>query len=178
MRPDPGAAIPSLDPRALDSAALIDHIVAHHQEYLREALPFVQGLAPAVARRYGARDDRLRDLDVAVDELVEALIPHLVSEEQSLFPALRAPVLDHALISRELASMHDDHRRVDALIAQLRAATDAFTPPDDADTDCRALFAELEMLAKDIRVHVHLEDDILAARFSPWSVRGASPPST
>jgi regulator of cell morphogenesis and NO signaling len=154
-------------PPPTSTAELLEHIVSHHHEYLRDALPRLQRLAPEVAREGGERDPRLQDLDVLIDDLIEAMIPHMVMEEQSLFPAILAPRPDRAAIARELASMQRDHRFVDELLVQLRAATDGFTPPAWAGESFRALCAELAALEADLRTHVALEDEVLAARFAP-----------
>ena len=154
------------DPRALATAQLIEHIVAKHHGYLRKVLPFVQMLAEKVARVHGDHNPKLRDLDVAVRELVDVLLPHLDEEEQQLFPTLTAKVPDLPRATKLLASMHEDHLGVAKLLERIRAAADDFTLPPWACNSYRTLFAELRQVDGDIFAHVHLENNVLRPRFT------------
>lgn len=153
------------DPRALSTAALIDHIAEKHHAYLRRALPFLLGLSAKVSRVHGDRDPRLRGLEAVVRALADALLPHLDEEEQRLFPALVAQTLDRPAARDALARMLDEHRAVGALLARLRALSADFTVPDWACTSYRTLFKELAALEADTLTHVHLENHVLAPRF-------------
>jgi regulator of cell morphogenesis and NO signaling len=152
----------------LSTEALVKHIVGTHHAYLRKALPFVRVLATKVARVHGDHNPKLRDLDEAVDELTEALLPHLDEEEQSLFPALQAgeqgPVLD-TVMDTMLDAMMDDHLAVAALLERIRNATDDFALPEWACGSYRTLFGELQALERDTFTHVHLENHVLKPRF-------------
>ncbi|OGQ10156.1 MAG: iron-sulfur cluster repair di-iron protein [Deltaproteobacteria bacterium RBG_16_71_12] len=154
------------DPRALDTPQLIERIVAKHHQYLRKALPFVQMLAAKVARVHGDHNPKLRELDVAVRELADALGPHLDEEEQQLFPALIGRAQDRPKVATLLGSMHQDHLAVAALLERVRAAGDDFTLPPWACNSYRALFSELAQLEGDVFTHVHLENHVLRPRFS------------
>lgn len=154
-----------VDPREMSTAELIDFIVRRHHGYLREALPFVLATAAKVARVHGDRNERLRSVQAAVEELAAVLEPHLDDEEDRLFPEL---VQGRAALDsrRELADMKHEHEQVGALLWRLRAAADDFRAPDWACRSYRALFAELEKLELDVLRHVHLENHVLAPRFA------------
>lgn len=154
------------DPRTMSTLRLISHIVERHHEYLRRTLPFVQGLSEKVARVHGEHDPRLRDLAADVQALAETLLPHLDEEERSLFPGLCASDRDAAWIQREVEAMLAEHRAVGALLEEIRAAADDFAIPDWACRSFRALFGELEHLEGDVLRHVHLENHVLAPRFT------------
>lgn len=154
------------DPRALSTPALVAHVVSKHHEYLRQALPFVGALAAKVSRVHGERNPKLRELDALVRELGDALVPHLDTEEQTLFPALTAEAPDRGLVARELRAMHDEHLAVGKLLERVRSATDEFEYPDWACNSYRTLFAELEQLEGDVHRHVHLENHVLMPRFA------------
>lgn len=157
----------SRNPSQLSTPALIAHIIGTHHTYLREALPFIVGLANKVARVHGPHDDNLIELAVHVRQISEALLPHLDEEEQVLFPALMMGG-DHNTdtIARELESMLKDHLEVGELLAKIRAATRDFTLPDWACMSFRTLFAELHHLESDVLTHVHLENHALMPRFA------------
>ncbi len=156
---------PDDDPRALSTKALVDHIVGTHHEYLREALPFVQGLAAKVSRVHGEHNPKLRELDTVVRELATTLLPHLDSEEAELFPALLEEAPELAKLEVELASMREEHLEVAALLERLRNASEDFALPDWACNSYRTLFSELEQLEGDLLTHVHLENHVLQPRF-------------
>jgi regulator of cell morphogenesis and NO signaling len=157
---------PTLDARAASTPRLVAHIVARHHEYLREALPFLQGLSAKVARVHGDHDPRLRTLDDAVQSLCQALPPHLAQEEEVLFPALTSPRPDAEVIGDELRTMFADHLAVGELIHTIRASSDDFSLPEWACNSYRTLFAELQALETDILTHVHLENHVLMPRFT------------
>lgn len=154
------------DPRALATPALIERIVAKHHQYLKKALPFVQMLAAKVARVHGDHNPKLRDLDVAVRELAEALGPHLDEEERDLFPALTTAAPDRGRQAALLSAMHQEHLAVAKLLERIRAASEDFTLPPWACNSYRTLFSELHQLEGDVFAHVHLENNVLKPRFA------------
>lgn len=156
---------PAQDPREMSVQALVAHIIVRHHEYLRKAMPFVVGLMTKVARVHGEHQPSLRDLEKNVLALVSALEPHLLQEEQVLFPALMARDVDSAVVRKELASMHTEHLEVGALLEKIRTLSNEFVPEPWACGSYRALYAELAALESDIHHHVHLENHVLMPRY-------------
>lgn len=157
---------PAADPRELPTEQLVEHIISKHHVYLRGALPFVQRLATKVGRVHGDHNPKLQGLAVVVDELVEALLPHLDDEEERLFPALLAKEQDRADLARQFAEMTREHEEVATLLERARAASDDYALPDWACNSYRTLFAELQQLERDVFTHVHLEHHALRPRFA------------
>lgn len=153
------------DPRSMGTAALIAHIISVHHEYLRTALPFVVPLAAKVSRVHGDKNPHLRDLEVVVKDLSDALLPHLDTEEEALFPALMSKSPDPAVVKKELDDMQKDHLEVADMLERMRNATEDYRLPDWACNSYRTLFAELEKMESDIFRHVHLENHVLMPRF-------------
>lgn len=156
----------STDPASLTNAALISHIVTTHHEYLRKTMPFVSALARKVARVHGDKNPRLVAVSDTVAALEAALLPHLVEEEQALFPSLLNPAADSAAIKNELARMKLEHTAVGGLLEQLRDEAEQFVWPDWACNSYRTLFSELKQLELDTLRHVHLENHVLAPKFA------------
>ncbi len=152
------------DPRSLSDAELVLHIVSRHHAYAYEALRFLEPLAAKVARVHGAHHPKLADVRDTFRELAEMLEPHLREEEVLLFPALLGSV--DVDVASELASMQEDHLAVGTVLARLRSEADDFVPPDDACGSYRTLFRELAALEMDTLRHIHLENHVLAPRFS------------
>lgn len=152
------------DPASLMQADLISYIVSTHHEYLRKTLPFVSALARKVARVHGDKNPRLLAVSEIVANLEAALLPHLVQEEQELFPSLLSPAADRATLQAELQKMKREHTEVGALLEQLRDEAEQFVWPDWACNSYRTLFSELKQLELDTLRHVHLENHVLAPR--------------
>ena len=158
------ARSPDADPRTMDTAALVELIVTRYHHYLRQALPVVQGLATKVARVHGEHNPRLVTLSAAVNELAETLSVHIDEEERALFPALTANH-EAALVREDVLAMEQEHQAVGKLLGKIRSAAEDFHAPDWACTSYRTLFSELETLEEDVKLHVHLENNVLAPRF-------------
>jgi regulator of cell morphogenesis and NO signaling len=155
------------DPRELSTPRLVAHIVAKHHEYLRKTLPFVRQLAAKVAHVHGDHNPKLRDLDVAVAELSDTLVPHLDDEENVLFPTLTASEAEPAKAQKLLGEMAAEHLEVAKLLERIRAASEEFTLPDWACNSYRTLFSEMRQVESDIFTHVHIENHVLKPRFMP-----------
>ena len=115
---------------------------------------------------HGGKDARLLEVDAVFRELAAALLPHLDEEETVLFPALMTPRSDQGIVRRELERMLVDHLAVGDMLARLRALSDGYSIPAWGCTTYRVLMTELEALEADILRHVHLENHVLAPRFS------------
>ena len=156
--------VQDIDARAISTHELITKVIGRHHRYLHRTLPWLEGLAAKVARIHGERQPSLRDLARQVVTLAQTLRAHLDDEERLLFPALLAD--EHELARPMLAAMVAEHETVDAMIAQLRATANDFTPPDWACASYRTLMTELEHLEADTSRHLHLENHELRPRFT------------
>ncbi|MBK8170863.1 MAG: iron-sulfur cluster repair di-iron protein [Sandaracinaceae bacterium] len=152
------------DRRELSTPQLIEYIVATHHAYLRKALPFVLALAEKVGRVHGARNPKLNEIASAVQELGDALLPHLDFEEGVLFPKLLDAHTGPTELHEPLAEMQSEHLVVAKLLRTIRSAADDFALPDWACNSYRTLFSELQQMESDIFEHVHLENHVLEPR--------------
>jgi regulator of cell morphogenesis and NO signaling len=62
--------------------------------------------------------------------------------------------------------MREEHELVGRMLDRLRRVSHDFTVPPWACNSYRTLFSELVALERDIHVHVHLENNVLAPRFA------------
>jgi regulator of cell morphogenesis and NO signaling len=144
-------------------AELVDHIVSHHHEGLRRDLPALVDVAKRLEREQAEHPAVPRGLADTLATMSAELEGHMLSEETSLFPELRAgarrgPV---ELQIRMMARDHEDHAKHLALI---RKQTANLTAPVDASAEWAKLYADLVALEADLRQHIYLEDNILFAR--------------
>ncbi len=150
----------------LDPPALAAHIVETHHRYLHEELPLLDALADKVLHMHGARHPELVEVRRLVGELRADLEPHLMKEEQILFPAIAALAAGErefpfGSIENPIRMMNAEHDRDGELLRQLRAATAAYTVPDDGCASYRSLYERLEALEGDIHVHILKENHTL-----------------
>lgn len=170
-----GAEPARVDLRAWSTQALVEHLVSTHHAYLRQTLPHLGELASKVARVHGRRDPRLEEVEATVQDLSWLLLGHLDQEERELFPALTARAR-WAGLPEALADMRREHEDVGALLARLRALTDAYRAPEWACRTYRVLLAELARLEEDTLLHVHTENHVLAPRFASAAAAAPEPP--
>jgi len=151
-------------PTPVETEALIERIETRFHAVHRRELPELVRLArrvEAVHRENAAVPAGLADLLTRMTAELEA---HMGKEEQVLFPLMRRG--GHPMIGVPITVMmveHDDHA---ALLGALEVLTKGFTPPADACTTWRALYAGCRKLADDLVEHIHTENNLLFPRFA------------
>ena len=152
----------------LGMTELVDHLESTHHAYLGDVLGRLDALADKVAGVHGERHPELADVLATFRELRADLEPHLIKEEQVLFPMIRQ--LDGAderlsfhcgTLGNPIAVMASEHDRVGELLARLRALTDAYTVPADGCASYQLLYTGLAELEADTHLHVHKENNLL-----------------
>jgi regulator of cell morphogenesis and NO signaling len=155
------------NPAKLSTENLIAHIILHHHDFLRKELPRLHAMAEKVAQVHGEANHRLWEVYEVFCALEAELLPHLLEEEEILFPAvLRAEREKSGEISLDgpIDCLEHEHEEAGEQLRELRTLTNNFCPPADACNTYRALFAGLEELEKDLHLHIHLENSVLFPR--------------
>ncbi|MGN6591977.1 MAG: hemerythrin domain-containing protein [Terriglobales bacterium] len=156
-------------------ATLAAHIVATHHVYCREQLPRLEGLFAEAAAESGGRYAALPGLDKSFRRLAGALTAHLMKEESVLFPLIERieaaqrgrtppPQSSFGSVGNPIRMMVLEHSEAEAVLAQMRAATDGFRPPADAGPRMQELCRALQAFDADMARHVELEDKFLFPR--------------
>ncbi len=167
----PATGVPSL--RDWTQAPLVDligHIVATHHDYLREELPRLEGLLEKVLRAHGENHSELARVGELYRALVADLMPHMMKEEQILFPFIMSMEQGQTgsacfgTVQSPIRVMELEHEAVGALLTELRERTDAYTVPPDGCATFRALYDGFETLERDLHLHIYLENQILHPR--------------
>ncbi len=142
---------------------LIAHIVDKHHLPVVVELERLEQLLDRLLREEGATEpERFELLLGAFTDLRDELLPHLLREEQVLFPWILSG--QGATAGSPVRVMLHDHGRCLSLLEELRAATDGFVPQDGASEERRRLWSGLEALNLDLREHIRLENDVLFPR--------------
>ena len=147
---------------ARPQAELADHIESHYHAALRRDVPALVEAARKVERVHAAKPAVPRGL---ADELAAFWIEmqdHMRKEELILFPLLRRGASSMAThpIHRMLQE-HDEHAR---RLVRIRELAGDLQPPPHGCATWRALYAGLATMEAELRVHIHLENNVLFAR--------------
>lgn len=161
---DPGE--PVQDWASLDPVALAEHIVHVHHRYLWEELPRIGALVDKIVAVHGARHPELSEVQSLFNALRGDLAPHLVSEEQDVFPLIGAHLAAPddraaAALAAQLDALGDDHETVGELLERLREVTNGYVAPADGCATYTACFRALAELEADTHLHVHKENNVL-----------------
>jgi regulator of cell morphogenesis and NO signaling len=166
---------------------LVDHVLVRYHRPLDGDLPRLTRMMEKVVSVHGARHPGLRLVLRTLAALVADLGPHMMKEEQVLFPYIRRmeearrqgrSLLGGRFVASPIRVMEIEHEAVGGLLASLREETDGYAPPDDACNTYRGLFHGLAELEHDLHEHIHLENNVLfprAARLEEDLVGGADP---
>lgn len=152
--------------------ALVDHIVATHHAYLREALPRLGWITDKVAKVHGAKDPRLVELAAAFQAFAQETEEHLNKEEAILFPFCklletgRRPPFPPT-VTMPVRAMMREHEHHGEALETFRRLTDGFAVPEGACNTWRAMLDGLAELEADLHTHIHLENTVLF----PWAER-------
>jgi regulator of cell morphogenesis and NO signaling len=160
------------DWQAASLTALINHIVGKHHTFMKTELPRLEKLLHKVCAVHGERHPELLKLKTAFQELKEELEPHLLKEEQALFPYLtnlEEAVANHAAVPRAffgtvpnpVRMLSLEHDAAGELLAEMREITNHYAVPAEACVSYQTLYQALTELEADLHQHIHLENNLL-----------------
>lgn len=144
---------------------LLAQIASRYHRHFRNELPRLVNLTRRVASAHGADDKRLNTVADRAQVIAETLLRHVDTEENLLFPLVRAGVAPHyedrtALVDR----LNSDHLVAEQALTTVRCLTDRYDAPEHACNTYRAALAALRDLDQDCRSYAHLERDTLFPR--------------
>jgi regulator of cell morphogenesis and NO signaling len=151
---------------------LVRHIVLTHHAFVRNELPRLLPLAEKVAAKHGPTHPEYFRVESNLRQLGSELIHHLAKEEMILFPYIEAleasrngtgsaPHACFATVESPIQAMLHEHEAAGALLEEMRAATNDFTPPTDACPTLAGLLHGINDFERDLHRHIHLENNLL-----------------
>ncbi len=149
---------------------LTEHLKASHHAYLRSELPRLDKLVTKVVEVHGERHSELAQIYDVFQALEADLLPHLMKEEQILFPFIQGMEQGQAggacfgSVQSPIHVMEREHEAVGAMLADLRALTNGYRTPADGCATFQALYLGLAELEADTHLHIYLENQILHPR--------------
>lgn len=153
-------------------AELQAYILSVHHTYTRQAIETISLLSEKVANRHGGNHAEVLAVRQLFAELSDELTPHMMKEEQVLFPYVEElesesgprPSACFGTIANPIRVMLMEHESAGEKLVQLRAATGGYALPQDACLSYRALYEQLGALERDLHQHIHLENNVLFPR--------------
>src|SRR5215203_5572444 len=129
-------------------------IVSTYHTYTRQELETLDPLARKVLGVHGERRAELAEVVALIDALRDDMLPHMLKEEQVLFPYVTemeqaiegkrtAPTPFFGTVKNPVRKMMAEHDRVGELLATLRTVTTDYALPEDACFSYRELYRRL-----------------------------------
>lgn len=153
---------------SLSLAEMCDSIEATHHEYLRRELPRLNQLVEKVVSVHGNQHAWLGRLATSFQELRGELVPHMMKEEQVLFPAIRTieksqtvPCFPFGSIDNPIRMMEHEHDVAGQALREIRTASSDYALPEGACNTFRAMLDSLRELEEDLHRHIHKENNVL-----------------
>jgi regulator of cell morphogenesis and NO signaling len=154
---------------------LAEHIINTHHEFTRTETQRLSALIEKVLAVHGTRHPELLDLRKTFCNLAEDLMPHMMKEENVLFPYITAveiandsgssgPRPPFMTVQNPVRMMQFEHDLAGELLRELRRITLNYTVPADGCVSYRALYEGLRQFEEDLHLHIHLENNILFPR--------------
>ena len=168
-------------------AELQHYIVETFHVFERQALETIRLLADKVAHRHGANHPEVLELQRITVQIYDDLIPHMLKEEQVLFPYVKAletavlkgepaPVPFFGTVKNPIRMMLNEHEAVGGLLTDARRVTSGYKLPEDACLSFRALYERMIEIEEDLHRHIHLENNLLFPRAAEFeATRGSKP---
>ena len=165
----------SLDFQKATLSELIGHILDKHHVYTKEEMTRLERLIDKVISAHGENHPELRSLGGLFQQICADLRPHMLKEEQILFPYIvemersavenrLAPFAPFGTVKNPVRMMMMEHETVGALLLEVRALSSNYTVPRDGCISYQTLYRALEAFEKDLHQHIHLENNILFPR--------------
>ena len=149
---------------------IIRFVIDTHHAYTRQSVETLQWMSAKVANRHGEAHPELVKLARLVGELCDDLLPHMMKEEQILFPyveqmeAGESPMPFFGTARNPIRMMMLEHETVGEKLVEMRSVTNDYALPEGACTTFTAYFNLLQELENDLHNHIHLENNILFPR--------------
>ena len=156
-------------------AELIDHIVDKHHVFTKNEIERLRGLLNKVCGVHGQNHPELQTLRTLFETFSVELGPHMIKEEQVLFPYVermeaavhnKRPVIPPPFrtVANPVRMMMQEHDDAGEFLRKMRRITSNYTPPEDACVSYQTLYQALDAFEKDLHQHIHLENNILFPR--------------
>ncbi|CAN5179457.1 hypothetical protein BH09BAC5_BH09BAC5_03010 [soil metagenome] len=148
---------------------LTDYIINTHHAYVRKFMPDILTYGKKVAAVHGDVHPELKQIYELIKLVEGELTPHMLKEEQILFPIIKkiaaAEKANSPLAETGIASpvhvMESEHEQVGNYMESINRLSNNYSLPSDACASYTLLFKMLSEFEDDLHLHIHLENNIL-----------------
>jgi regulator of cell morphogenesis and NO signaling len=155
--------------------ALTEYIVDTHHYFTRQELDRLEKLFDKVCSRHGENHPELFEAQKTFYQLKQDLVPHMLKEEQVLFPYITrmeeaagerraVPPPFFGTVRNPVRMMMAEHDTAGDLLKQLRRITKGYTTPPDGCISFQTLNQALAAFEANLHQHIHLENNLLFPR--------------
>lgn len=160
------------NPETFPMARLVDHLVSTHHVYTRSEIVRLEKLFEKVCFVHGANHPELHRARAVFQEMAADLMPHMMKEENILFPYIiqiaaftardaMPPSPMFGSVQNPVRMMLFEHEAVGALLAKMRELTKGYTVPEGVCISYETLYEALLAFEQDLHQHIHLENNVL-----------------
>ena len=156
-------------------ASLSAYIIDKHHYFTKQEIERLEKLFDKVCSRHGDNHPELFEAQKTLYRLKQDLIPHMLKEEQVLFPYIArmeeaagkgraVPPPFFGTVQNPVRMMTLEHDVAGDLLRTLRDTTGNYMPPPDACISYQTLYQALASFEADLHQHIHLENNLLFLR--------------
>ena len=162
----------SFDYKSWTADMIADYITKIHHRYVEEKSPIILQYLNKLCGVHGAIHPELHEIHTIFSKTYLDLTAHMKREELVVFPFIKKMKIAHSKgqeletppffsIETPIATLRDDHITEGQRFKRIAALTNNYTPPINSCNTYKAAFAMLEEFDKDLKKHIHLENNIL-----------------
>lgn len=147
---------------------LTTYIMSTHHKYTEKKLVFIRNCLDRLIREHGTRHPALALLQKTFDDLSVRLFLHMNQEEFIVFPYIKKMVRKRnasspifQTVETPITNMMRDHRQEGISFKRIDDLTLHYTIPKNGDYSYKVTYSALKELEEDLRIHIHLENNIL-----------------
>ena len=151
---------------------LIEHILNTHHVFTKSEIDRLDALTAKVIGVHGQNHPELVQVGDLFKQLSADLKPHMLKEEQVLFPYILTmseaaaenqpcPPAFFGTVNNPVRMMMKEHDTAGQILRELRSVTSDYAVPTDACISYQTLYRALENLETDLHQHIHLENNLL-----------------
>ena len=145
---------------------LCDYIVNNHHKTVLKLLPLLSFYNQKIAEVHGGHHPELIEIARLFSQVNTELLQHLKNEEKVLFPAIKDVLKTNSAKSKEtiiseINRMKQEHEFAGDTIDKINVLSGNYKVPEDGCATYHVTFKLLKQFEDDLRIHVHLENNIL-----------------
>ncbi len=151
---------------------LAEFIVQTHHSYVRKQLSEICAVSFKVCSVHSEAHPELVMINRLVNTLESELSAHLLKEEKVLFPYITqiqkrsedpnySPSTDFDSVQVPIQIMLMEHESAGEIIDEIKSLNKNYSLPDDACNTFSYFYTLLSDFEKDLKIHIHLENNIL-----------------